>query len=902
MALVPGSRIGQYQVTARIGAGGMGEVYRATDTKLGREVAIKTLPTEVAADADRLARFRREAQLLASLNHPNIAAIHGLEEAAGIPYLVLELVEGEDLAQRLARGPIPPDEAIDIARRIAEALEEAHDQGIVHRDLKPANVKLAPDGKVKVLDFGLAKAFTASAAPGSGGDLSQSPTLVQSGTQAGVILGTAAYMSPEQARGRAVDRRADIWAFGAVLWEMLAGRPLFSGETLSDIIAAVLTRDPVWTALPAATPSHVVRLLRRCLERDPRRRLQAIGEARIDLERGAGDAGDPSTVHSTPAAAAAPGWWRPAGLALLAALLGVAATLALRPEPSAPPALPGQVTFNLDPPERHFFTSGLALSRDGRSLAFVLRDPEGQTALWVRSLDTVEPRRITGTENARFPFWAPDGRRLGFFAGGELKVVDLIGGAVRSLARTDMSPDVRGATWGAGDVIVFAPRFTGGLLQINASEGTPAAPATQLDATRQEGTHRWPSFLPDGRRFLFYAAKGTGTEPGEVRLGTVGSGVAHTLTPAHSGAVFLPPRFILFVLGQSLVAQEIDLDRPRLVGEPRPLDVELQGSIGISGFRSLSAAGTGTLAYRQTQGTLNHLVWVDREGRELSTLGDDGDWHFGPRLSPDGGRIAVVHYAAGTGHGGVHVHDPGRHLDTRVTFGEHDDGLVAWSRDGRTLAVSSISPGAEGIYEVDPARPGERRLRHRADRLTYANDWFPDGGLLLSIASEDSRTDLHRLPPGENVDLVSILASPFSEDNPSLTPDGRWLAYVGDSTGASEIYVRALDSGEEWRVSKTGGVAPLWRRDGRELYYLDGRGYIVAVPTTIGTSFSMGTPTPLFPGLLDEATGRQYDVTPAGRRFILNRSKEATNRPIVMMLGLPEKILADRRPGPGGQE
>jgi len=895
MTLDPGSRVGPYQVTALIGAGGMGEVYRATDTKLGREVAIKVLPAVLAADAERLARFRREAQLLASLNHPNIAAIHGLEESAGTPFLVLELVEGEDLAQRLVRGPIPPDEAVDIARRIAEALEEAHEKGIVHRDLKPANVKLAPDGKVKVLDFGLAKAFTASAASGPGADLSQSPTLVQSGTQAGIILGTAAYMSPEQARGRAVDRRADIWAFGAVLWEMLAGRPLFSGETLSDIIAAVLTRDPAWTALPAATPAHVVRLLRRCLERDPRRRLQAIGEARIDLERGEGDAGEPVAIGSAPAAAAGRGWWRAAGLAVLTAALGVAATMALRPGPLVPAGFPGQVTFSLAPPAGHYFVGGLALSRDGRTLAFVARDPTGQTALWVRSLDAVEPRRIAGTENGRFPFWAPDGRRIGFFAGGEMKVLDLIGGAVKSVARTAMAQEVRGASWGAGDVIVFAPRFSGGLLQVNASGGTPA-PATQLNAAVKEGTHRWPTFLPDGRRFLFYASAGTGTEPGEVRLGTVGSSVVHTLTASHSAAIFLPPRFILFVLGQSLVAQEIDLDRPGPVGEPLPLGVDLPGSVGISGFRFLSAAETGTLAYRQVQGAVNHLVWVDREGRELSTFGDDGDWHFAPRLSPDGGKIAVAHYAAGVGHGDIHVHDAGRHLDTHVTFDEYDDQNAVWSPDGRALAVSSFSAAEPGVYLLDPTRPGERRLRHRGDRLAGIEDWFPDGGLLVSIEAEDGRPDLYRLPPGKDAAPVPIFVSPFSEHSPSVTPDGRWLAYVGDSTGGNEVYVRAIDSGEEWRVSQAGGTAPLWRRDGRELYYVDARGFVVAVPTTIGTTFSMGAPVALFAGLLDDASGRQYDAAPDGRRFILNRRKETGEQPIVMMLGLPEKILAGRRP------
>jgi eukaryotic-like serine/threonine-protein kinase len=894
MSLPSGTRVGPYEVTAFIGAGGMGEVYRATDTNLGREVALKMLPAEVAADAARLSRFRREAQLLAALNHPGIAGIHGLEVSEGTPFLVLELVEGEDLAQRLARGPIPPDEAIDIARRVAEALEEAHEHGIVHRDLKPANVKIAPDGKVKVLDFGLAKALGAGAGSGAGAvssagfDLSRSPTLVQSGTRAGVILGTAAYMAPEQARGRDVDRRADIWAFGAVLWEMLTGRPLFGGETLSDVLAAVLTREPDWSALPAGTPATVVGLLRRCLERDARRRLQAIGEARIALERAA--AGEPTagTTHAPEAtrpAIAGRRWWA-AAIALVAAGAGAGAMLLLRPPPQAPTARAGTIAFAFDPPAGHHFVGGMALSRDGRSLAFALRDPAGQIALWVRDLDAVEPRRIAGTDGARFPFWAPDGRRLGFFASGELKTIDLIGGAVKGLARTLGAPDARGGAWGADDVILFTPGFTTEILQVNASGGTPQ-PATHFDAARKDGSHRWPSFMPDGKRFLFYASLGSGTEPGEVRLGTIGSTETHSLTAAHSQGVFVPPRTLLFVTGQSLVAQQIDVDRPGLVGEPASLGVALPGSVGISGFRCLAAAENGTVAWRQILGGVSQLVWVDRQGHDLGTAVDDGGWHYMPRLSPDGRRIAISHYEDGPDHGDIHVHDPERHLDTRVTFDDLDDQNAIWSPDGRMLAAAVASGVGRGIYRLDPTHPGERRLWRSEDRPLFPEDWFPDGSLLITIMATNSRPDVYRLPSGENAEPVPVVAGPFSEGEPSLTPDGRWLAYVGDSTGREEVYVRALATGEEWRVSQEGGNSPCWRRDGRELYFLDPRGWIVAVPTTLTTGFTMGPPTPLFVGLLEDATGRQYDVSPDGRRFLLNRRKDTGERPVVVSTVLP---------------
>ena len=885
MTLLPGSRVGPYEIRGLIGSGGMGEVYRAVDPRLGREVALKILPADVGADPDRLGRFRREAQVLASLNHPNIAAIHGLEDAGGIPCLVLELVEGEDLAQRLARGPIPHEEAIEIARRISEALEEAHEKGIVHRDLKPANVKVTPDGKVKVLDFGLAKAFTAAEAPVAGSDLSRSPTLVQSGTRAGMILGTAAYMAPEQARGRAVDRRADIWAFGAVLWEMLAGRPLFTGETLTDVLAAVLTREPDWTALPPDTPPRVAALLRRCLERDPRRRLQAIGEARLALEPGSG-VPDAAAAPAGPATSRAGISRRTAvGWALLAAGAGVAATLLLAPRREPPPSSTQRLEFGFDPPAGHTFIGGVDLSRDARSLAFVARDPAGQTALWVRDLGEVEPRRIAGTEGARFPFWAPDGRQIGFFAGSQLKSVDLVGGAVRSLVRTTNTSDGRGATWGAGDVIIFAPTFYGGLRSMSAGGGT-ASPATVLEA--KEGTHRWPCFLPDGKHFLFYASEGSGTEPGVIRLGVVGSTATRFLGASHSRAVFLPPHRVFYVRGETLVTQDLDVDRGALTGDPRPLGIELRGSIGISGFRYLAAAGPETLVTRRIDANATQLLWVDRKGKVLSVAVDDGGWHNLPRISPDGRRIAVAHYSPGASHGDIHVHDAERHLDTRVTFDEDDDQEVAWSPDGRTLAVTSSRTVGQTISLVDPARPGERRDLRSIEKGSTGGDWFPDGSLIVTANDASGLSDLIRLPANGDPP-VPVVVTPFSARDPSLTRDGRWLAYVSDSTGREEVYVRALASGEEWRVSKDGGQAPVWRRDGKELFYRDTRGSILAVPTTLGATFSMGVAQELFPGFLDDASsGRQYDASPDGQRFIVNRNKVTTERPILVHLGLPE--------------
>jgi Tol biopolymer transport system component len=880
-----GSRIGPYQITALIGAGGMGEVYRATDTRLGRDVAIKALPAEVAGDPERLARFRREAQVLALLNHPNIAAIHGLEDADGTPLLVLELVEGEDLAARLARGPIPIDEAIAIARHIAEGLEEAHEKGIVHRDLKPANVKVAPDGKVKILDFGLAKAFTSAESSVAPSDLSRSPTLAQT---AGLILGTVGYMAPEQARGRPVDRRADIWAFGVVLWEMLAGRLLFQGETASDVMAAVLTRDPDWTALPPGTPPHVVKLVKRCLEREPRSRLQAIGDARIELERGA--------EPGLPAAAPAGGRraWLTIAIILASVAAGAAAMNALRPSTRLAPAA-SRIAFEVNPPDGNHFTTGLDLSRDGQSLVFVAHDASGLASLWLRRLDALEAHRLEGTEGARYPFWSHDGRHIGFFADNTLKVIDLVGGGVRILTATGNTTDTRGGTWGAGDRIVYASTFSGGLSVINAQGGAPE-PATELDATRQDGTHRWPWFLPDGRHFLFYACHGGGSEPGDLRLGTLGATTARTLTTAMSRGVFLPPRYAAFVLGKTLMAQEIDVERQVLAGDPIPLDIELEGSLSVSGFRFLSAAGDGSLAYRQVPGTVSRLVWTDRSGQVLSTAVDDGAWHNYPRLSPDGRVISVATYIPGRGSGAIVLHDSERHLDTPLTFDEEDSPAALWMPGGRRLAVWSASATSAVISILDPAHPGQKTEIFKGTRSTNIfDDIFPDGSILMTMAGKSNHFDLYRLSPVAGATPVPLVSSPFSQVNGALTSDGRWLAYAGDTTGRFEVYVRSLASGEEWRVTKNGGNFPLWRKDGRELYYVSPLGMILAVPTVVGATFSMGKEAPLFAGMLEDGGGRQYEATPDGQKFLLNRRIETADRPIVMRLGLTDRLAA-RKP------
>ncbi|MCL4819653.1 MAG: serine/threonine-protein kinase [Vicinamibacteria bacterium] len=647
--LSPGTRLGPYEIVAPIGAGGMGEVFRARDTKLGREVAIKVLPAAFAQEAERVARFRREAQILAALHHPNIASIFGLEEEGTTLALAMELVEGEDLAARLKRGAIPVDEAIAVARQIAEALEAAHEKGIVHRDLKPANVKLTADGRAKVLDFGLAKAFAGDPMARSGShDLSQSPTLATAaGTQAGVILGTAAYMSPEQARGKPVDKRADIWAFGVVLFEMLTGRQPFGGETVSDVLAAVLTKEPDWQALPPAAAGGVQALLVRCLERDPRRRLHHMGDARValeDLVSGAGRAGrEPRDPGAGTRARVA---WLHLALAGLAGLgLGVGA--AWRMLPASPTSdLGGPVRMEIPPRPEVQFLGDLALSPDGRTLVFTGQAADGSRSLWQRPLDSLTLSPIAGTADARFPFWAPDGRRLGFFAGGELRVLDRVSGAARSVTPTASYADVRGASWGADDTIVFAPTYSGPLMRVSAAGGE-AQPATRLDASSEQGTHRLPRFLPDGRRFLFYSSRGTGVEPGELCVGALDSLEHRCLTESDSEAVVLAPDLLLFVRGKALLAQEFDPGAVELRGQPVALDIEMPSNLGTSGHRGLAAAA-GHAVYSTGSTSTVRIASFDRDGVEESVVYDRGFWIFGPRLDPRGERVAVAVYRPGS--------------------------------------------------------------------------------------------------------------------------------------------------------------------------------------------------------------------------------------------------------------
>jgi Tol biopolymer transport system component len=857
----------------------MGEVYRARDSKLQRDVALKILPDLFALDAERLARFKREAQVLASVNHQNIGAIYGLEESPAGLALVLELVEGPTLADRIAEGPIPFDEVRPIARQIADAMEAAHEQGVVHRDLKPANIKLRPDGTVKVLDFGLAKALD----PGSSvHDVSMSPTIITmpAATRVGMILGTAAYMAPEQARGRSVDKRADIWAFGAVLYEMLTGRRAFEGEDVTEMLGAVIHKEPAWDALPAETPPHLVDLIRRCLKKDPRERLRDIGDARIALEDAL--ARVPSPV---PAGGPRRAVWPQRiailalGVALMAALPFVVAHLR-----EVPPAA-ATVRFTMAPPEGSVFTGGAAyspgatISPDGRRLVFqAARSGGGAALLWIRDLDTVLPRALPGTDGGFFAFWSPDSQSVAFFANGKLKTIDVAGGP--PLAVCD-APAGEGGTWNRDGTIVFAPATVGALTGVSAAGGQPVA-VTKLDVSRKDVSHRWPQFLPDGRHFIFIAQPGNA-----VMVGSLDSSDVKLLGNVDSKVMYSPPGYLLFVRQGTLMARPFDALRTELTGDAFPLVEQIRYN-GGNARAAFSVSNNGVLAFRTAEAVKGSPVWVDRNGHELSSLVSAPlDAAEFPRLSPEGRRLALV--VADD----VWVYDLDGRPPIKITFdGQHYAPL--WTPDGKRLVYETSAPAPLRSLPADGS--GGTPERMSPDGHFHPHGWSVDGRDLIvaKIDGDSTSPDIMKLSPGAKSDPQMIVQTPAAEgaQGTALSPDGRWLAYTSDATGQMEIWVRPYPGpGAPIRVSPNGGVEPVWARNGRELFYLEGiKMMSVTIDARDGFTFKPAA-------LLFESTyvhGGQppsYDVAADGRFIMIKATNpRATAAPVTIVLNWAEKL------------
>ena len=912
MVLPPGTRLGPYEVITQIGVGGMGEVYRATDTHLGRQVAIKVLPEAFAQDADRLARFEREAKTLAALNHPHIAAIYGFEKSGGANALVMELVEGPTLAELLERragpsGPagLPIDEALPIAKQIAEALEAAHEQGIIHRDLKPANVKVRPDGTVKVLDFGLAKAMEPPS--GSSPSVSMSPTITTPAmTQAGMILGTAAYMSPEQARGKTVDKRADIWAFGCVLYEMLTGQRAFGGDDVSDVLASVLAREPDWARLPATLSPALGTYVRRCLQKDPRQRVQAIGDVRLAIE------GAFETAVPQAAAPVVVAQWRRVALISAAAaiaggaIVGTLVWVATRPAAPVPPrvsrlplAPSGAAALSINGNDRD-----LAITPDGSRVVYV---GNNGTQLFVRALDALEPVAVfTGTP--RGPFVSPDSQWIGMVdVNNILKKVAVTGGPAITLATLDNAP--RGATWAADETIIVATSDPTTGLQRVAAAGGPATVLTRPDRAQGEGDHLWPELLPGGRAVLFTVTAQTGgLDAAQVAVLDLQAGTWKVLVRGGSHAHYVPSGpglptragreggHLVYAAAGTLRAVPFDLARLETRGTPVPVVPDVVTT--AAGALDAVVAGDGTLAYVSgvaAAGAQRTLVWVDRQGRETPIPAPLRAYTY-PRLSPDGTRIAVY---ADDQEQDLWLWDLARTTLTRLTFEPRQDLTPVWTPDGRRLVFSSERAGPQNLYMQAADGTGS------ATRLTEsANAQNPsaitaDGTRVLFHELTTGRRDMRLLTltptrptagqgrgePVEPPHVEPLLETRFEERGGIVSPDGRWLTYESNSSGRFEIYLRPFPNvGDgQWQVSNAGGVQPLWARSGRELFYIAPDGALLTVPVEPrGTIWSAGTATKLVEGRYytgrNVNVSRHYDVSPDGQRFVMVKTGGGTDQ------------------------
>ncbi|MEP6471312.1 MAG: protein kinase [Acidobacteriota bacterium] len=869
MALQPGTRLGPHEILAPLGAGGMGEVYRARDTRLDRVVAVKVLHSHLAADEHLRQRFDREARTISQLSHPNICALYDVGHQDGIDYLVMEYLEGETLTKRLQRGALPIEQVLRYGIQVADALDKAHRQGIVHRDLKPDNVMITKSG-VKLLDFGLAK-LGAAAPGGVFSGVSVFPTQADASlTAQGTIIGTFQYMSPEQLEGKDADARSDIFALGALLYEMATGKNAFAGQSHASLIAAILDRTPPpISTVQQTTPSALDRVVQTCLEKEPDDRWQTAHDVKLQLEwiaEGGSQASLPAAVVGKRKGRERLAWILAA--AALAATIAIA-LLKLPREGSGPTAVQSMI---LAPEKTSFRFIGndagpVAISPDGKSLAFAAADGSGQTTLWIRSLDSLAARSLPGTENARYPFWSPDDRSLGFFADGKLKRVEVDGGPALPICG---SPDPRGGTWNRDGVILFEPQFREPIFRVSAGGGKPV-PVTRLDASRRETTHRWPFFLPDGRHFLYFS--GSHQTGAESELDAI---FVASLDPAERPKLLVRARshpeyaagHLLYVLQKTLLAQRFDLDQLEPQGEPVSIAKNVQEDPGF--FTAVfSASRNGTLAYQLGGGAvgLTQLVWFDRSGKKLEALEQPAEY-WDPHISPDGRRVSFT------------VGDPGdawsyefsRKARTRLTFGPASESAPMWSPDGSRFVFTSGASGGGDIYTKPASGGSGEKLLVGSSLLKEPTGYSPDGRFLVYNVTTGSskRRDVWIV---SFVDGTSspLLATESDEADAVFSPDGRWIAYQSDESGRSEIYVRSYPkSGGKWQVSSGGGIHPVWRADQKEIFYQSADWKLMAVEVSTSAEFESGVPNALFPIRPKTAPNRNFDVSPDGQRILVN--------------------------------
>jgi len=894
LAMAPlraGSTLGVYCVVDRIGAGGMGEVYRASDTRLHRDVAIKLLPPVFAGDREWRARFEREARLLASLNHPHIASIYGLEESGSAPALVMELVEGDTLAERIARGRIPRDELLSILLQICQALEYAHGKGIVHRDLKPANIKIAPDGRAKVLDFGLAKMTRPSTESLAAGSETVGANSIA--TRPGYILGSAPYMSPEQARGKKVDRQTDIWAFGCVLYECLSGKQAFGGDSAADSIAAVVRAEPDWSKLPMSMPPRLLELVRRCLRKDPNQRLHDIADARLELEEllqsaAPGASGD----ASAPAFATPRHRW--IAVSVVAALLLVA-FLIWQILPGV-----GRMTWRTPPPVRPVMRlmvplpnaalqPGMTFSPDGARLAYA-GELDGRREIFVRAFDQLEPAAVPGTEGGSSPFFSSDGKWLGFFADGKLKKIALAGGQAVPIADV---PDARGAAWGADDQIILGTTYLRGILRVS-STGGPLQPITSPDQKRNEISHRWPRLLPGGQTVLFtimnsdamglrgFAIAALSLKTGEQRtIIEAGAAAQYVSTPSSGG-------YLVYAVPEGLMAAPFDPAHVQLAGPARLLQEAflLSGKDRMQFQAEFALSPSGELAYLPAgdRQDLRAFVWVRRKG-QIETIAAPPRRYGRPRLSPDGTKMTVAVEDATSD---IWVYDLLRGTLSRLTF----DGLKTyplWTPDGKRITFSSSTTPSDVFWAPADGSGQVQSLDCKREALQSLDSWSPDGKFLV-MSKRPAKTELWIYSMADRRARL-FLDTPFSNGHGSVSPDGKWLAYDSLESGRNEVYVQAFPNpGAKSQVSTQGGYWPRWTKNGYELCYESG-GSMISVEVQAGDSFRAGVPTPLFELPAGVSFNSGWDATPDGQKFLMLREVPPQSRPgsAVLLLNWSEK-------------